>query len=182
MWRVLGLEESCSVPKFSKIINFFRYHADYKWNFLLFWKFKMNFYYTFSLGIYTVCFLNRRQWEAHRILYCCTVLFRDQTDERNVHLFDTNSGKPLNDGKPFTHKQEVDIPGIISRGIAWDFQEGEKQFPSTGSLPNRVYRKSLKSLLILITRFAVGKLDKNKHLSKKKEKKKKCVKIFRMGY
>ena len=36
-----------------------------------------------------------------------TTLDRDQTDERSVHLFDTSSGKPLNDGKPFTHRQEV---------------------------------------------------------------------------
>ena len=33
-----------------------------------------------------------------------TVAIRDQNDERNVHLFDASSGKPLNDGKPFTHR------------------------------------------------------------------------------
>ena len=32
---------------------------------------------------------------------------RDQTEEKVVHLFDTNTGKPLRDGKAFTHKQEV---------------------------------------------------------------------------
>ena len=33
-----------------------------------------------------------------------TIAIRDQNDERNVHLFDASSGKPLNDGKPFTHR------------------------------------------------------------------------------
>ena len=33
-----------------------------------------------------------------------TIGVRDQADERNVHLFDTSTGKPLNDGKPFTHQ------------------------------------------------------------------------------
>ena len=33
-----------------------------------------------------------------------TVAIRDQNDERNVHLFDASSGKPLNDGKPFAHR------------------------------------------------------------------------------
>ena len=28
----------------------------------------------------------------------------DQADERTVHLFDTSTGKPLNDGKAFTHQ------------------------------------------------------------------------------
>jgi len=32
---------------------------------------------------------------------------RDQTDDKQVHLFDTSTGKPLNDGKPFTHKHEI---------------------------------------------------------------------------
>ena len=35
------------------------------------------------------------------------VAVRDQTDEKTVHLFDSNTGKPLGDGKPFIHKQEV---------------------------------------------------------------------------
>ncbi len=35
------------------------------------------------------------------------VAVKDQVDEKNVHLFDTQSGKPLNDGKPFSHRQEV---------------------------------------------------------------------------
>ena len=34
-------------------------------------------------------------------------IFRDQTDEKTVHLFDSNTGKPLRDGKPFVQKQEV---------------------------------------------------------------------------
>ena len=33
-----------------------------------------------------------------------TIAIRDQNDERNVHLFDASSGRPLNDGKPFTHR------------------------------------------------------------------------------
>ena len=36
-----------------------------------------------------------------------TIGIRDQADERSVHLFDTSTGKPLNDGKPFIHKQEI---------------------------------------------------------------------------
>jgi intraflagellar transport protein 80 len=40
---------------------------------------------------------------------------RDQVDEKNVHLFDTSTGKPLNDGKPFTHRQEVRVKGTVSR-------------------------------------------------------------------
>lgn len=36
-----------------------------------------------------------------------TIAVRDQTDERNVHLLDAMSGKPLNDGKPLTHRQEI---------------------------------------------------------------------------
>ena len=36
-----------------------------------------------------------------------TIGIRDQADERSVHLFDTSTGKPLNDGKPFVHKQEI---------------------------------------------------------------------------
>ena len=36
-----------------------------------------------------------------------TIGVRDQADEKSVHLFDSSSGKPLNDGKPFTHKQEI---------------------------------------------------------------------------
>ncbi len=36
------------------------------------------------------------------------IAVRDQVDERNVHLFDAQSGKPLNDGgRPYVHKQEV---------------------------------------------------------------------------
>ena len=33
-----------------------------------------------------------------------TIAVRDQSDEKSVHLFDASSGKPLNDGKPFTHR------------------------------------------------------------------------------
>jgi intraflagellar transport protein 80 len=36
-----------------------------------------------------------------------TIAVRDQTDERNVHLFDAQTGKPLNDGKPLVHRLEV---------------------------------------------------------------------------
>ena len=36
-----------------------------------------------------------------------TIAVRDQNDERNVHLFDASTGKPLNDGKPFVHRQEI---------------------------------------------------------------------------
>lgn len=35
------------------------------------------------------------------------IAVRDQNDERNVHLFDASTGKPLNDGKPFVHRQEI---------------------------------------------------------------------------
>ena len=37
-------------------------------------------------------------------VYC-----RDQTDDKQVHLFDTSTGKPLNDGKPYLHKHEVSL-------------------------------------------------------------------------
>ena len=36
-----------------------------------------------------------------------TVAIRDQNDERVVHLFDASTGKPLNDGKPFSHRIDV---------------------------------------------------------------------------
>ena len=36
-----------------------------------------------------------------------TIGIRDQVDEKSVHLFDASTGKPLNDGKPFNHKQEI---------------------------------------------------------------------------
>ena len=38
-----------------------------------------------------------------------TIAVRDQADERNVHLFDAQNGKPLNDGRPYAHRQEVHI-------------------------------------------------------------------------
>ena len=36
-----------------------------------------------------------------------SVAVRDQTDEKTVHLFDSNTGKPLGDGRPYVHRQEV---------------------------------------------------------------------------
>ena len=30
-----------------------------------------------------------------------------QADEKTVHLLDSNTGKPLGDGRPYTHRQEV---------------------------------------------------------------------------
>ena len=36
-----------------------------------------------------------------------TIAIRDQLDEKNVHFFDTSSGKQLNDGKPFQHRLEI---------------------------------------------------------------------------
>jgi intraflagellar transport protein 80 len=36
-----------------------------------------------------------------------TIAIRDQNDEKVVHLFDASTGKPLNDGKPFSHRLEV---------------------------------------------------------------------------
>ncbi|CAB1443243.1 unnamed protein product, partial [Pleuronectes platessa] len=36
-----------------------------------------------------------------------TIAIRDQSDEKIVFLFDALSGKPLDDGKPLTHKLEV---------------------------------------------------------------------------
>ena len=36
-----------------------------------------------------------------------TIAIRDQNDEKIVHLFDASTGKPLNDGKPFSHRLDV---------------------------------------------------------------------------
>lgn len=36
-----------------------------------------------------------------------TVAVRDKADEKVVYLFDAQTGKPIGDGKPFTHKMEV---------------------------------------------------------------------------
>ncbi|XP_012693880.1 intraflagellar transport protein 80 homolog [Clupea harengus] len=36
-----------------------------------------------------------------------TIAIRDKTDEKVVYLFDAQTGKPLGDGKPLTHKMEV---------------------------------------------------------------------------
>ncbi|XP_037779617.1 intraflagellar transport protein 80 homolog [Penaeus monodon] len=36
-----------------------------------------------------------------------TLAIRDKTDEKLVHLFDSTTGKALNDGKPWTHKTEI---------------------------------------------------------------------------
>lgn len=36
-----------------------------------------------------------------------TIAMRDKTDEKVVHLFEAQTGKPLGDGKPFQHKMEV---------------------------------------------------------------------------
>ena len=36
-----------------------------------------------------------------------TIAVRDKTDEKQVHLFDATSGKALNDGKPWKHKNEI---------------------------------------------------------------------------
>ena len=36
-----------------------------------------------------------------------TIAIRDQNDEKVVHLFDASTGKPLNDGKPFSHRLDV---------------------------------------------------------------------------
>ena len=35
------------------------------------------------------------------------VAVRDMTDEKTVHMFDSNTGKALGDGRPFVHKQDV---------------------------------------------------------------------------
>ena len=46
------------------------------------------------------------------------VAVRDQADERNVHLFDAQSGKPLNDGgRPFQHRQEVAEVALDQAGL-----------------------------------------------------------------
>ncbi|XP_053544624.1 intraflagellar transport protein 80 homolog isoform X2 [Ictalurus punctatus] len=36
-----------------------------------------------------------------------TIAVRDKADEKVVHLFDAQTGKPIGDGKPLTHKMEV---------------------------------------------------------------------------
>ncbi|KAB5535534.1 hypothetical protein PHYPO_G00118800 [Pangasianodon hypophthalmus] len=36
-----------------------------------------------------------------------TIAVRDKTDEKVVYLFDAQTGKPIGDGKPLTHKMEV---------------------------------------------------------------------------
>ncbi|XP_076064271.1 intraflagellar transport protein Oseg5 [Oratosquilla oratoria] len=36
-----------------------------------------------------------------------TIVVRDKTDEKLVHLFDATTGKPLNDGKPWAHKLDI---------------------------------------------------------------------------
>ena len=36
-----------------------------------------------------------------------TIAIRDQNDERVVHLLDASMGKPLNDGKTFSHRIDV---------------------------------------------------------------------------
>ena len=36
-----------------------------------------------------------------------TIAIRDQTDERNIWIFDAQNGKSINDGKPLTHRQEI---------------------------------------------------------------------------
>jgi intraflagellar transport protein 80 len=46
-----------------------------------------------------------------------TIAVRDQTDEKSVHLFDSSSGKPLNDGRPFTHRLEVSELALDQVGL-----------------------------------------------------------------
>ena len=46
-----------------------------------------------------------------------SVAIKDQSDEKSVHLFDTNTGKALNDGKPFMHRQEVIEVALDQTGI-----------------------------------------------------------------
>lgn len=41
---------------------------------------------------------------------------RDKADEKVVHLFDTQTGKPIGDGKPYTHKLEVTEVGVDQCG------------------------------------------------------------------
>ncbi|GAA6078229.1 intraflagellar transport protein 80 homolog, partial [Tachysurus ichikawai] len=38
-----------------------------------------------------------------------TIAVRDKTDEKVVYLFDAQTGKPIGDGKPLTHKHPVDV-------------------------------------------------------------------------
>ena len=46
-----------------------------------------------------------------------SVAIKDQSDEKSVHLFDTNTGKALNDGKPFMHRQEVIEVALDQTGL-----------------------------------------------------------------
>ena len=65
-------------------------------------------------------------------------------DDKNVHLFDTSTGKPLNDGKPFTHKQEV---GHYKYQSKWN-----KLYRAFNKiiLKNIVYPSGNKLLLVII--------------------------------
>ncbi|XP_052215553.1 intraflagellar transport protein 80 homolog isoform X1 [Dreissena polymorpha] len=47
-----------------------------------------------------------------------TVAIRDKADEKVVYVFDAQSGKPLGDGKPITHKLEVSEVALDQCGTA----------------------------------------------------------------
>lgn len=56
---------------------------------------------------------------AHTVSLCNdTIAVRDQSDEKNVHLFDATNGKALNDGRPFTHRQEIAEIALDQVGLA----------------------------------------------------------------
>ena len=46
-----------------------------------------------------------------------TIAIRDAMDEKSVHLFDANTGKALNDGKPFQHRLEVAEIALDQTGL-----------------------------------------------------------------
>ncbi|XP_058274268.1 intraflagellar transport protein 80 homolog [Hemibagrus wyckioides] len=49
-----------------------------------------------------------------------TIAVRDKTDEKVVYLFDAQTGKPVGDGKPLTHKMEVTVIALDQCGASND--------------------------------------------------------------
>ncbi|KAK3513485.1 hypothetical protein QTP70_015507, partial [Hemibagrus guttatus] len=49
-----------------------------------------------------------------------TIAVRDKTDEKVVYLFDAQTGKPIGDGKPLTHKMEVMVIALDQCGASND--------------------------------------------------------------
>uniref|UniRef100_A0A5K3FIS6 WD_REPEATS_REGION domain-containing protein n=1 Tax=Mesocestoides corti TaxID=53468 RepID=A0A5K3FIS6_MESCO len=51
-------------------------------------------------------------------LSCETIAAKDAEDEKVIHLFDVNSGKPVGDGKPITHSAHVISLGLNQKDSA----------------------------------------------------------------